>query len=92
MRAALGDRPSRRTMISSARDDRRKAVGDDERRPAPAHEVKRRLDLLLGLRIERRRRFVENQDRRRLEDGAGNRHALLFAARQFEAAFADHRL
>ena len=40
--------------------------------------------------VQRRGRLVEDQDRRRLEDGAGDRHALLFAARQFQPALADH--
>jgi hypothetical protein len=52
--------------------------------------LQRRLDLLLGHGVERRGRLVEHQDRRRLEDGAGDGHALLLAARQLEPALADH--
>src|SRR5262245_1847657 len=39
--------------------------------------------------IEGGGRLVEHQDRRSLEDGASDGHALLLAAGQFEAAFAD---
>ncbi len=39
--------------------------------------------------VERRGRFVEDQDRRRLQERAGNGHALLFAPRQLQPAFAD---
>ena len=49
------------------------------------------LDRLLGAAVERAGGLVEHQDRRVLEQGPGDRHALLFAARQLEAALADHR-
>ena len=42
----------------------------------------------LGVAVERRGRLVEQQDRRRLEDGAGDGDALLLAARELEAALA----
>ncbi len=40
--------------------------------------------------VERARRLVEQQDRRVLEDGPGERQALALAARQPQAAVADH--
>jgi hypothetical protein len=43
-------------------------------------------------RIERGRRLVEDQDRRVLQHRARNRHALLLAARQLQAALADRCL
>ncbi len=49
-----------------------------------------RLDLAFGLGVECRGGLVENQDLRRLEHDPGDRDALLLAARQFEAALADH--
>ena len=49
-----------------------------------------RLDLLLGLGVERRGRLVEQQDARVLQDGAGDRDALLLAAGELQAALADH--
>ena len=84
-------RPSCSTMISSAliTVDRRWAMTSVVR--SAADQVERRLDLLLGVGVERRGRLVEDQDRRRLEDGAGDRHALLLAARQLQPALADHR-
>ena len=45
----------------------------------------------LGAAVERAGRLVEHQDRRVLEQGAGDRDALLLAARQLEPALADHR-
>ena len=47
------------------------------------------LDRLFRLRIERRRRFVEDQDRRVLQQRARDRDALLLAAGQLQAALAD---
>ena len=40
--------------------------------------------------IECRGRLIEDQDGRRLEDGPGDCHALLFATRKLQAALADH--
>ena len=51
--------------------------------------VERVLDVLLGVAVERRGRLVEHQDRRALEDGAGDGDALLLAAGELEAALAD---
>src|SRR5215468_7268491 len=45
----------------------REAMRDDDRRPAGAQPPERREDDLFGNRIERRRRLVENQDRRILD-------------------------
>ena len=92
MRAALGDAAVLKHDDLVGRDDRRQAVRDHDRGAALADQVERRLDLLLGVRIERRGRLVEDQDRRRLEDGAGDRHALLLAARELQPALADHGL
>ena len=47
------------------------------------------LDVSLGVAVERRGRFVEQQDRRAFENGAGDGDALLLAAGQFQAALAD---
>ena len=44
----------------------------------------------LRLGIQRRRRFVENQDPGVLENGPRNRYPLLLAAGQLVAALADH--
>jgi hypothetical protein len=56
----------------------------------PARGVaQRRLDLLLGAGVERAGRLVQDQDARVLQQGARDRHALLLAARELQAALAD---
>ena len=47
------------------------------------------LDRRLDLAVERRGRLVQHQDRRVLEDDAGDGDALTLAARQLDAALAD---
>ena len=48
------------------------------------------LDGALIGRVQRRSGFVKNHHRRVFEQGAGNRHALLLAARELEAALTHH--
>src|SRR5229473_3260849 len=62
-------------------DDGRQPVGDHHGGAAAAHLFQRALDLLLGARVERAGRLIEQQDLRVLEDRAGDRHPLLLAAR-----------
>ena len=58
---------------------------------APAHQPRQRLaDRFLGFAVERGSRLVEQQDRRILQEGARDRDALPLAARQLDAAVADH--
>src|SRR5579883_1628200 len=71
-------------------DDGREAMGDDERGAVRGNLVEARLDLALGLSVECRGRLVENEDARSLEDDPRDGDALLFAARELQAAFADH--
>ena len=55
-----------------------------------AHQVgKRGGDLGLAFGVERRGGFVEQQQRRVAQDGAGDGDALALAARERDAAFAD---
>ena len=62
-------------------------------RGAPLGDVvERLLDRRLGAAVERAGRLVEDQDRRVLEQGAGDGDALLLAARKLEPALADHRV
>ena len=49
----------------------------------------RRLHLALAFVVERRGRLVEQQDRRVLQHGARDRHALALAAREPDAMLAD---
>jgi hypothetical protein len=62
--------------------NRRQPVGDDERRAVARHLIQRVLDLLLGVTVEGACRLIENEDRRALEDSAGDGDALLLAPRQ----------
>ena len=74
------------------RGDRRQPVGDGDHRLAFHQPVEIVLDRRLDLRIERRGRLVEDQDRRILEHHAGDRDALALAAGQLDAALADMRV
>ena len=69
--------------------DRRKTVRNGENRTARHHPVQRLLHELFSHRIERARRFVENQDRRILENRPRDRHTLLLAAGEPESLVAD---
>ena len=67
----------------------RESMGDDER-GAAAHQVAQPfLDQGLGFGIEAGRGFVENQDARIGQNRAGDGDALLLAAGELDAAFAD---
>ena len=56
----------------------------------PLHQPAQRLaDRFLGFAVERGGGFVEQQERRVLEEGARNRDALALAAGEFHAALAD---
>jgi hypothetical protein len=66
----------------------REAVGDRQRGAVCRYGVQRGQNVLFGAGVERAGRFVEQQDRRVLDQRAGNSDALLLAARQLQAAFA----
>ena len=70
--------------------DRREPVRDHQRGAAGERGLERHLDGALGLRVEVRRRLVEHDDVRRLEQQAGDGDALLLAAGEPVAAVADH--
>ena len=72
--------------------DGREAMGDDEGGARRHHLVERQLQLLLGRGVERARRFVQDQDRRVLQQRAGDREALALTARERAAALADDRV
>ena len=72
--------------------DRRQPVGDDERRAARHDLAQRVLDLLLGRRVDRRRRVVEDQDPRVGQERARDRDALALAAAERQPALADARV
>src|SRR3954470_10040922 len=64
-------------------------MGDDQGGAVLRHSFERVLDLRFGVTVERRGRLVEQQDRRRLEDRAGDGDALLLAPRELKATLAD---
>ena len=68
---------------------RRQPVRDHQRGAADRDAVEFGLDRFLAFGIQRRGRLVEDQDRRILQQRARDRDALLLAAGQFQAAFAD---
>ena len=72
--------------------DGREPVGDRDRRPALGQPLERLLDGALGLRVERGRRLVEDEDRRVAQDRPRDRDPLPLAAREAVAALADDGL
>ena len=64
-------------------------MGDGDHGLALHQGRERLLDRRLDLRIERRGRLVEDQDRRVLQDHPGDGDALALAAGELDAAFAD---
>ena len=71
------------------RRDGRQPVRDGDHRLARHQPVEALLDRRLDLRIERARRLVEDEDRRVLEEDAGDGDALALAAGELRAALAD---
>src|SRR3546814_1673307 len=91
MRAALDDPSGVEYADLVGLDHRRQAVRDHDRGAALFDAFERRLDLGLGAAVERAGGFVEDQDRRVLDERARDRDALLLAARQLQPAFANAR-
>ncbi len=73
-------------------DNRGQTMRDHQGRAVLCHAVEGVLNFLFRVTIERGGCLVQHQDRRTFQDRAGDRHALLLAAGQFETALADHRL
>ena len=72
--------------------NRREAVSDHERGP-PLHDLVESVeDHFLGLRVDRGRRLVENQDRCVLDERARDRDALALASGEAGALLADDRV
>ena len=72
-------------------DDGLQAVRHHDGGAPDAQLVQRLLHLALGFGVERRRRLVEQDDRRLLQEGARDGDALALAARQLGALLADVR-
>ena len=77
------------TTIWSASRTVRQAMGDDDGRPAFHQAVQSGLHDLFAFRIESRRRFVEDENPRILQDSPGDGDALALAAGQSAAPVAD---
>ena len=73
-------------------DHRREAMRDDDGRAALHHLGEGLLHPRLGLIVERRRGFVEHQDRRIAHDGARDGQPLALAAGERDAVLADQRV
>ena len=71
---------------------RRQAVRHDDGGTTLQEVGDRILDQVFRDGVEARGGFVENQDRRIGEDGAGDRHALPLAAGEFDATLPDQRV
>ena len=71
---------------------RRQPVRHQERRAAHHQPLERVEDDRLCLRVDRRCRLVEDEDRRVLQERAGHGDALAFASRQLRAALAKQRV
>src|SRR5215813_9951270 len=72
----------------------RKTVRDQDRDQilAQGYIANRFADLLLGKRVQRRRRFVEHKEIRSSQEGACDGKSLLFSAGHLDAALADQRI
>src|SRR5688500_17653420 len=70
----------------------REPMGDRDHGTALREPLERPLDRSLGLRVERRGRLVEHEDRRVAEDRPCDRDPLLLATREAVAALADDGL
>ena len=67
-------------------DDGGEPVRDHEGRAAHEERIERALNVAFAFRIERARRFVEKEDRRVLQERAGDRYALALPESSFPAA------
>ena len=66
-------------------------VSDDECGPADHQPVERVENDVLGARVDRRGRLVQDQDRRALEERPRDADALTLTAREHRAALAEPR-
>src|SRR5581483_11476320 len=88
-RAGLDDASLAKHQNARGVADGAEPVRDHEGGAALHHLVERHVEAGFGQRIERAGRFVEDEDRRVLEQRAGDGEALALAAGQQPAALAD---
>src|SRR6516164_6358003 len=89
MGSALGDAAGVEHDDLVGADNGRKPMSNHQRCAVFRDPLQRLLDLVLGVAVERARRLVQHQNRRRLQHRTRNRDPLLLAARQFQATLAD---
>ncbi len=80
--ALLGNPPVIKENYQIGIANRRETMGNDERGAVGAQPVDRSLDPRFGFDVQRGRRLVEHQNGGILENGAGERDSLPFAARK----------
>ena len=81
VRARLDDAPLVEDDDAVDRADGGQAMRDDDRRTPLHHRFERALEARLGVRVDARRRLVEDEQRRVAVDGAREREELPLAAR-----------
>src|SRR5690349_17125771 len=67
-------------------------MGNDQSGPAGEQSLERLLNEPFALRVERARGFIEHENRRIAQEGAGDRHALALSAAKLYPTLADPRL
>ena len=72
--------------------DRGQPMGDDEARSALHQLVHRLLDVDFRPRIDAARRFIQNENRRVRQNGAGDRQQLLLTLRNVRCFLVEHRV
>ena len=92
MAAGLGDTPLVEHENTVRVDHAAEPVREDQCRAADHQAVQGVLDDRLVLRVDRRQRLVQYQDRRVAQNRTGDGDALPLTARQADAALADHRV
>ena len=90
MSAALDDAPLVDDEDLVRAENRRQAMGDDQRGPAGQGLRECLLYGCLVLTVEMGRRLVQDDDLRRLEQQPGNGQTLLLAAGEAVTPIADH--
>ena len=71
--------------------DRQEVLRDDQHRALAHQALQRILDQALGFGVERAGRFIEDEDRRIVINGARDRNPLLLSAGKRKPGFADLR-
>ena len=92
VRPLLDDLPPHHDDDAVGAPDGRESVRDDQGRAVHHEPFDRLLDEAFRLGIERRGRFVEDEDGRVLQEGARDRESLALASRERHAELSDRRV